>query len=258
MATIRIGVHALLFAFLVVGGTTADEVAQCHTIIKSLEPRPGRSYEPDDTRYIVPDVYIHPVDDEFQVTLNDEGLPRLRVNPYYRRMLDEKQAGRDADGYLQGKLRSATWLIRSIEQRQRTLRKVAESIVNQQREFLAKGVEHLRPMVLKDIAQEIDMHESTVSRVTTGKYMETPQGVLGFKYFFHSGLFLANGGSASSVAVKEKIRSLIEAEPKGKPFTDQKVVEKLGEDGVLIARRTVTKYRKELRLPPASRRRKLR
>ena len=236
-------------------GTTADEVAQCHTIIKSLEPRPGRSYEPDDTRYIVPDVYIHPVDDEFQVTLNDEGLPRLRVSPYYRRMLDEKQAGRDADGYLQGKLRSATWLIRSIEQRQRTLRKVAESIVNQQREFLAKGVEHLRPMVLKDVAQEIDMHESTVSRATANKYAHTPHGVVKLKYFFTSGIKSTNGSEVSSETVKQKIQEIVRGENSAKPFSDQDISVRLASDeNIDIARRTVAKYRELLGILPSSKR----
>ncbi len=238
--------------------TTAAEVAECHAIIKSLEPKPGGSYDRDDTRYVVPDVYIHRVGDEFQVTLNDEGLPRLRVSPYYRRMLEEKQAGRDANGYLQGKLRSANWLIRSIEQRQRTLRKVAESIVNQQGEFLAKGVEYLRPMVLKDVAHEIEMHESTVSRATANKYAHTPHGVVELKYFFTSGLKGANGTEVSSETVKRKIQDIIRGEDSSKPYSDQDISGRLAADeNVDIARRTVAKYRELLGILPSSKRKNL-
>ena len=236
-------------------GTEKQEVAECHAIIKSLEPKPGRTYEMDDTRYIVPDVYIYRIGDEFQVTLNDEGLPKLRVSPYYRRMLEEKGAGRDTNGYLQNKLRSATWLIRSIEQRQRTLRKVAESIVNQQSEFLDKGVEHLRPMVLKDVAQEIDMHESTVSRATANKYAHTPHGVVELKYFFTTGLKSRDGSEVSSEAVKQKIQQMIRGEDSSKPYSDQHISERLAADeDIDIARRTVAKYRELLGILPSSKR----
>jgi len=152
-------------------------------------------------------------------------------------------------------MRAALWFLKSIEQRRQTILKVSRSIVSFQRDFLENGVSHLRPLVLRDVAEDIEMHESTVSRVTTGKYMETPRGVYSFKYFFHSGLVAVGGGNTSSVAVKEQIRELIEEEDKQKPFTDQQIVERLHEAQVLIARRTVTKYRKELRIPPASRRR---
>ena len=161
----------------------------------------------------------------------------------------------DARKFIEERVRAAVWFIKSIEQRRETIMKVSRSIVAFQRDFLLHGVSHLKPLVLRDVAEDIEMHESTVSRVTTGKYMETPQGVFGFKYFFHSGLVSIGGGNTSSVAVKEKIRQIVKDENKQKPLTDQQLVEQLREADVVIARRTVTKYRKELRIPPASRRR---
>ncbi|MFP6625948.1 MAG: RNA polymerase factor sigma-54 [Deltaproteobacteria bacterium] len=235
--------------------TTATEVAECHRIIKGLEPKPGRNYGVGQTRYITPDLYIHRVGDEFQVTLNDDGLPNLHVSPYYQGIL-AKQGKGETRGYLQDKARSAQWLIRSIEQRKRTLRKVAESIIGFQKDFLDNGVENLRPMVLKDVAQDIDMHESTVSRATANKYAHTPQGLLELKYFFTSGLRGANGEEVSSEAVKKKIRELVEAEDAARPHSDQHLAKLLSEQNIDIARRTVAKYRELLAIPPSSKRRR--
>ncbi len=240
-------------------GVSIEEIGAAIRVIRALDPRPGSSFSSQQVEVAIPDVIVTKSGDDFDIALTDDGLPPLRVSQSFSAMAADREATPpEVRRYIEERVRAAVWFLKSIEQRRQTTLKVARSIVQFQREFILKGVSHLRPLVLRDVAEDIEMHESTVSRVTTGKYMETPQGVIGFKYFFHSGLVSANGGSTSSVVVKEKIRSLIEVEPKEKPLTDQQVVEKLGEDGVVIARRTVTKYRKELRLPPAGRRRQLR
>jgi len=237
-------------------GTTVDEVVQCHKIIQGLEPKPGRNFDDGSTRYIVPDVYIHRVGDEFQVTLNDEGLPSLRVSPYYRQMVKGATGTTEAHGYLTDKMRSAVWLIRSIEQRQRTLRKVTESIIRFQRKFLLRGVEHLKPMVLKDVANDIGMHESTVSRATANKYVHTPQGIFELKYFFTSSIRGTDGTDVSSESVKQKIQQIIGREDPRKPFSDQYIAEQLSRDNIDIARRTVAKYRELLGILPSSKRKR--
>ncbi len=240
-------------------GATVEEVSAAIRIIRALNPQPGARFSHQRVEVVVPDVTVLKRGEEYEVALNDDGLPPLRVSALYSAWAaDRNSAPGEARRYLEERMRAAVWFLKSIEQRRQTILKVARSIVAFQRDFLDHGVNHLRPLVLRDVAEDIGMHESTVSRVTTGKYMETPQGVYPFKYFFHSGLVSIDGSSTSSVAVKEKIRLLIEGEDRRKPLTDQQVVEKLREAHVLIARRTVTKYRKELRLPPASRRRQLR
>ncbi|MFQ5894983.1 MAG: RNA polymerase factor sigma-54 [Nitrospinota bacterium] len=239
-------------------GGTLEEVVMAARLIRSLDPRPGSRFEEQRVEIITPDVVVYKAGDGYEVTLDDEGIPPLRVNPTYRSILLSKSwSGTQEREYLEERMRSALWFIKSIEQRRQTILKVARSIVRFQRDFLDHGVSHLRPLVLRDVAEDIGMHESTVSRVTTRKYMDTPQGIYPMKFFFHSGLELAGGESASSVTVKEAIRKLVEGEDPRKPWTDQRIVERLRERNVLIARRTVTKYRKELRIPPASRRRRL-
>ncbi|RMD85307.1 MAG: RNA polymerase sigma-54 factor [Candidatus Dadabacteria bacterium] len=238
-------------------GTTVDEVLECHRIIQGLEPKPGRNFDDGSTRYIVPDVYIQRVGDDFQVILNDEGLPSLRINETYRRMLENGADGDETRGYLQEKLRSAQWLIRSIHQRQRTLYKVTKSIVEHQREFLLHGVEYLKPMVLKDIANDIGMHESTVSRATANKYVHTPQGIFELKYFFTSSIRSADGGSVSSESVKQKIQQIIAREDPAKPFSDQYIADVLAKENIDIARRTVAKYRELLGILPSSKRKRM-
>jgi len=237
-------------------GTSVEEIAECHKIIQSLEPKPGRNYDDGSTRYISPDVYIYRIGDEFQVTLNDEGLPNLRISPYYKDLMKAPGDAGDARGYIQDKMRSAVWLIRSIEQRQRTLRKVTESIVKQQREFLLRGVQHLKPMVLKDVANDIGMHESTVSRATANKYVHTPQGIFELKYFFTSSIRGTDGTDVSSESVKQKIQQIIRREDPRKPFSDQYIAEALARDNIDIARRTVAKYRELLGILPSSKRKR--
>jgi RNA polymerase sigma-54 factor len=239
---------------------TPAEVYEAAKVIEALEPKPGRPFTSTQNFTITPDVYVVPVDGEYRVLLNEEGLPRLRISPYYRKMLANRDAApTEAREYLDGKLRSALWMIKSIEQRNRTIVKVAESIVRFQRDFFDKGVTHLRPLILKQVADDIDMHESTISRVTTNKYMHTPHGILELKFFFNSGLAKVGGygPEVSSVSVREMIRSLVAEEDPGKPLKDQEIVRILKAKGIAVARRTVAKYRTELSIPPSNRRKRL-
>lgn len=239
-------------------GKDLEDVVEMCKIIYSMDPKPGRAFMPNDTHYVSPDVYVYKVGDDFVVSLNEDGLPRLKISNFYKNMLKGgKTNGDKTQDYIQDKLRSAVWLIKSIHQRQRTIYKVAESIVKQQREFFEKGGAFMRPMVLRDVANDIGMHESTVSRVTTGKYVHTPQGIYELKYFFNSGINSSDGGDAlASESVKLKIRDLISKEDPKNPLSDQKLVEMLKEDGISIARRTVAKYRDVLKILPSSQRKK--
>jgi RNA polymerase sigma-54 factor len=221
--------------------------------IQALEPKPGRRFSINDSRYVVPDVTIQKVGEDYVVILNEEGIPRLRVNSLYRSLL--RRSGDEAKQYVEQKLRSAVWLIKSVEQRQRTLRKVAQSLVNFQREFLDKGLPFLRPLALRDVGDDISMHESTISRVTTNKYVQTPQGLFELKFFFHSGIASENGSMVSSVSVKKTIRDMVSGEDGGKPLSDQEIAQALQGQGLTIARRTVAKYREELGILPSHQRR---
>jgi len=221
--------------------------------IQSLEPKPGRRFSANDSRYVVPDVTIQKVGEDYVVILNEEGIPRLRVNSLYRSLL--RRSGDEAKQYVEQKLRSAVWLIKSVEQRQRTLRKVAQSLVNFQREFLDKGLPYLRPLALRDVGDDISMHESTISRVTTNKYVQTPQGLFELKFFFHSGIASENGSMVSSVSVKKTIRDMVTGEDGAKPLSDQEIAQSLQGQGLTIARRTVAKYREELGILPSHQRR---
>jgi RNA polymerase sigma-54 factor len=230
-----------------------DRVMESVEEIQALEPKPGRRFGVSDQRYIAPDVSIHKVGEDYIVVLNEEGIPRLRVNALYRSLL--RRSDSDAKQYVEQKLRSAVWLIKSVEQRQRTLRKVTQSLVKFQRDFLDRGVAHLRPLALRDVGEDIGMHESTISRVTTNKYVETPQGLFELKYFFHSGIASDSGEMVSSVSIKKKIRDMVAAEDSGKPLSDQEVAQLLRGQGLNIARRTVAKYREELGIMPSHQRR---
>ena len=229
-------------------------------IIRGLDPRPGQKYNTERSTYVVPDVYVVKIDDEYQILLNEEGLPRLRVSPTYRRMIARnasKETPSEAKGYVRNKLRAAFRLIKSLEERQRTIFKVATSIVKFQRGFLDHGVEQMKPLVLKDVAADIGMHESTVSRVVNQKYMHTHRGVFEMRFFFHSGISSNRGGdNVSSLTVKQKIRRIIEAEDTAKPLSDSAIVKTLKAEGLQIARRTVAKYREELKIPSSSQRRR--
>ena len=231
-----------------------ERVMEAVDEIARLEPKPGRSFSAADTRYIVPDVSVVKSGDGYAIILNDEGLPRLRINAYYRSVLLHG-AGDEARAYIESKLRSALWLIKSIHQRQRTLYRVTESIVRFQREFLDRGVAHMRPLTLRDVAEDIGMHESTVSRVTTNKYVETPQGLFELKHFFHSGISTGRGEVVSSLSVKQLIAELIAREDPARALSDQEITRALRERGLTIARRTVAKYREELGMLPSHQRR---
>ena len=190
--------------------------------------------------------------------LNEEGLPQLRISPVYRRLLDKGAENTDETrAYVKDKFRSALWLIKSVEQRQKTIHKVATSIINFQKDFLDHGIEYLRPLVLRDVANDIGMHESTVSRVVTNKYMHTPQGVFEMKYFFHSGIASSYGEAVSSVTIKQRIRKIIEQEDPRKPLSDSKIVNILQREGLELARRTIAKYREELKIPTSNQRKVL-
>ncbi len=239
-------------------GVSLEEIIQSVQTIRKFDPKPGLRFSPESSGYIIPDVIVLKVGDEYQIFFNDEGVPRLRVSPHYYNMLNSKDSLQpEARKFIEEKFRSAVWLIKSIEQRRQTLFKVARSLVRYQREFLDKGTAHLRPLILKDVAEDIEMHESTVSRVTTNKYMHTPQGIFELKYFFHSGIDSMEGDTMSSVTVKDMIRKLVDSENPREPLTDQQIVGRLGEENVRIARRTVTKYRKELKILQSSRRRRI-
>ncbi|MCC6953516.1 MAG: RNA polymerase factor sigma-54 [Deltaproteobacteria bacterium] len=225
--------------------------------IQRLEPRPGRPFVEEEPIYITPDLYVRKIESEWVVSLNEAGMPKLRLNSKYRELLSNgasKEAG-DKE-YLQDRLRSAAWLIKSVLQRQRTIHRVAESIMRFQREFLEVGVSVMKPLVLRDVAQDVGMHESTVSRVTTNKYIHTPHGVFELKYFFSSGL-RSSEGDVSSESVKDRIRHLVSEENPADPLSDQQLAEKLKSEGIDIARRTVAKYREMMNILSSSRRKKL-
>jgi len=242
-------------------GLQIEDLKEHIEIIRNLDPKPGSRYNPQQSQYVIPDVYVVKVEDQYVAMLNEEGLPQLRISPTYRRLLDKNagsnQANDETRAYVKDKFRSALWLIKSVDQRQKTIQKVANSIINFQREFLDHGIEYLRPLVLRDVANDIGMHESTVSRVVNNKYMHTPQGVFELKYFFHSGISSSYGDSVSSVTIKQRIRKIIENEDPRKPLSDSKIVSILQKEGLMLARRTIAKYREELKIPTSNQRKVL-
>lgn len=232
-----------------------EDVVELCKIIYTMEPKPGRAFMTQDTHFVTPDVYVYKVGDDYVVSLNEDGLPRLRISNLYRNLLKgDTASGEKTQAYVQEKLRSAVWLIKSIQQRQKTIFKVTESIVKHQRDFFEQGPEYIKPMILRDIANDIGMHESTVSRVTTNKYVHTPRGIFELKYFFNSGISKTDGDALASESVKLKIKQLVGNEDPKDPLSDQKIVELLKADGIQIARRTVAKYRDILKILPSSRR----
>src|SRR5580698_222411 len=235
-------------------GQQVDEIYEAAKVVKGFDPKPGRQYTSEEPTYITPDVYVHKIGDKYFVVANDDGLPKLKISDFYRTAL---AGGPKAREYIQEKLRSAQWLIRSIQQRQRTIGRVTESILKFQREFFDKGTAHLKPLILRDVAEDIGMHESTVSRVTTNKYVHTPQGIFELKFFFNSGISRTNGEDLASQAVKSKIKELVGAEDPKRPHSDQKIVELLKKGGIDIARRTVAKYREQLGILSSSKRKQV-
>jgi RNA polymerase sigma-54 factor len=236
-------------------GATEDAVLEAADLIQSLEPRPGSRYDNRRDEYLVPDVYVTRVDDEWRVTLNPENEPGLKLNNYYIDLL-RKSGGSDAD-YLRGRLQEARWLMSSLELRNRTLMRVSQSIVETQQDFMEHGEMAMKPLILKDISEAIEVHESTVSRATTRKYMLTPRGLFELKYFFSSHVRTEHGGTISATAVKARLQVLLQNEPAEKPLSDQDLSDLLRQTGILAARRTVAKYRESLGIGSSNERRRL-
>lgn len=239
-------------------GVSIERVNRAVWLISKLEPKPGRAFGGDVVQEIIPDVYIYKLEGEYVIHLNDDGIPRLRVNSLYKNILSESRVGVEGDRkYIQEKLRSALWLIRSIHQRQRTIYKVAVSIVKFQRDFLDRGIQFLKPLVLRDVAEDIQMHESTISRVTHNKYAHTPQGIYELKFFFNTGITSTEGESLASESVKNLVREIISKEDPKKPYSDEKLVEILKGMNIHIARRTISKYREMMKILSSNERRKI-
>jgi len=248
-----------------------QEVVKAYQIITELEPKPGRPFGKEVTQYVIPDVYIYRRGNEYVVAMNQETIPRLRISPHYQAIaktskVDKAQAKEDKNNadsdmtylYLQEKIKAGEWLMKSIEQRQKTIYRVAKSILKYQYEFFEKGIDYLRPLVLKDVAEDIDVHESTVSRITTNKYVYTPQGIFELKYFFTSGIDQGGGDVVSSKKIKDYIKKMVDSENKKKPFTDLQIKDKLaGDAGIKVARRTVAKYREAMNILPSNKRKQL-
>jgi len=239
-------------------GVSADRVNQAAFLISKLDPKPGKAFGGEVTQEIIPDVYIYKVEGEYVISLNDEDLPRLKVNSLYRGILSESRFALEGDRkYIQEKLRSALWLIRSIHQRQRTIYKVTKSIIKFQREFLDQGIQFLKPLVLRDVAEDIQMHESTISRVTHNKYVHTPQGIYELKFFFNAGIASSQGETMASESVKNLLREIITKEDPRKPYSDEKLVQILKGMDIQIARRTISKYRELMKILSSNERRKI-
>jgi RNA polymerase sigma-54 factor len=235
---------------------TLDEIRETLPVIHRLNPRPGNVLGPNDNIAVEPDVQVMKVDGEWRVSLVDDGMPRLHLSPRYLQLLQSRALDAQAKSYLRERMRSALWFLRSVDQRQSTIMKVAQAIVRRQAGFLDFGVSSLKPLVLKDIADDIGMHESTVSRVVSNKYMATPRGVVPMKFFFHSAISHAISGDISSVAVRERIKELVSSEEPKRPLSDARIARQLNRTGIRIARRTVAKYREELGIPSSEQRRR--
>ncbi len=232
-----------------------DTVVSAVNVIKGLEPKPGRKFNEEEPQYITPDIYVYKTEEGFSIVLNDDGMPKLHVNPYYRKAVSRgEEIASDTKEYLQEKMRSASWLIKSIHQRQKTIYNVMESILKFQGDFFDKGIAHLKPLVLRDVAEDIGMHESTISRVTTNKYAFTPQGIFELKYFFNSSINRVYGNAIASASVQDKIKQIISKEDPRKPLSDDKIAKMLEDSNVNIARRTVAKYREILKILPSNKR----
>ncbi len=239
-------------------GRTPREVQDAADQVARLNPKPGLGHSPDSERYVIPDLVVEKIGGEYHVFLNDTNLPRLRISQSYREVARNRdQFKGENKEFISAKLNSANWMIQAIEQRRQTMLKVMNFIVDRQREFFERGVQHLRPLTLREVAEHIEMHESTVSRVTNEKFVQTPRGVFPLKYFFSSGLSTSSGDDISARGVKDKLRNLIDQENEKKPLTDQRIVQLLDADGIQIARRTVAKYRDQLGILPARMRKRV-
>ena len=233
-------------------GESVDEVQEALERIARLEPRPGRAFLPDNNEYILPEVFVQKAGDEFIVTTNNEYIPHLRISNTYKDLMAQSQNSAEVRNYIREKIRAGKFLIKSLHQRQTTILSIAKEIVHRQREFMEKGVAHLKPLTMVQIAEVVGVHETTVSRAVSGKYMQTPQGLVEMKYFFTAGIQTASGDGMSNTSVKDMIAEIFKKEDTARPLSDQEVVKMLKERGIVIARRTVAKYRTELNILPSN------
>jgi len=233
-------------------GTETDEVQDAMENIAKLEPRPGRAYLPDNDQYILPEVFVHRSGEEWVVTTNNEQIPHLRISNTYKDLMAQGENSPEVRNYIREKIRAGKFLIKSLHQRQQTILNIGKEIVRRQMDFLEKGVAYLKPLTMVQVAEVVGVHETTVSRAVSGKYMQTPQGLFEMKYFFTAGIQTSNGDGMSNTSVKDMIADIFKGENPGKPLSDQEVVGMLGEKGIVIARRTVAKYRTELNILPSN------
>jgi RNA polymerase sigma-54 factor len=233
-------------------GRTVDEVQETLGRIGRLEPRPGRAFLPDTDQYVLPEVFVQKSDGDFAVTTNDEYIPHLRISNVYKDLMSAGENNAEVKNYIREKIRAGKFLIKSLHQRQQTILNIGKEIVQRQREFMEKGVAHLKPMTMAQVAEVVGVHETTVSRAVSNKYIQTPQGVFEMKFFFTAGLQTATGDGVSNTSVKDMIAEIFKAEDPAKPLSDQEVVKMLGDKGITIARRTVAKYRGELNILPSN------
>jgi RNA polymerase sigma-54 factor len=234
-----------------------EDIMVAVKIIEGLEPKPGRNFTSSSTNYVTPDVYVTKGPDGYQIVLNDEGIPRLRISSFYRKLIRQKDAfPKETRQFLIEKLRSAVGLLKSLDQRNRTIYRVTESILDLQKDFFDTGIEYIKPLTLKDVASVLNLHESTVSRVTSNKYLSCPHGTFSFRFFFSNALH-CDTGSVSSTSVKNTIKKIVLEEDTTKPLSDQRIVGILKNKGVMVARRTVAKYREELGIPSQAQRKKI-
>jgi RNA polymerase sigma-54 factor len=229
-----------------------DQVQAALGRIARLEPRPGRAYLPDNDQYVLPEVFVQKVSNDFTVTTNNEHIPHLRISNTYKDLMSQGGNSTEVRNYIREKIRAGKFLIKSLHQRQQTILNIAREIVHRQREFMEKGVAYLKPLTMVQVAEVVGVHETTVSRAVSGKYMETPQGTFEMKYFFTAGIQTASGDGLSNTSVKDMIAEIFKKEDSTKPLSDQEVVRMLKEKGIVIARRTVAKYRTELNILPSN------
>ena len=232
-------------------GIHVDEVQDAVENIGRLEPRPGRAFLPDNDQYVLPEVFVNKVGEEWVVSTNNDHVPHLRISNTYKDLMSQADSSSEVREYIREKIRAGKFLIKSLHQRQQTILNIAREIVSRQREFLDKGVAHLKPLTMLQVAEVVGVHETTVSRAVSGKYMQTPRGIFEMKYFFTSGIKTASGVGMSNTSVKDMISEMIKGEDPGKPLSDEEIVKLLSEKGIVIARRTVAKYRSELNILPS-------
>ncbi|MED1795865.1 RNA polymerase factor sigma-54 [Brevibacillus nitrificans] len=237
-------------------GCTPLDVQAMADLVRTLNPRPGAAYSHADTRYVIPDVAVEKVGNEYVVLVNDIATPRLKINSFYEKMLNQQKSQEEAKQFIHEKLNAAMWLAKSLEQRRLTLMRVTQAIVEMQQDFFDRGIDFLRPMTQKEIAEKVNLHESTISRATSNKYVQTPRGIFELKYFFTSALSTSSGEATSSESVKRRIKAMIEQEDRKAPLSDQKLGEMLQTEGIEISRRTVAKYREEMMIPSSAKRKR--